>query len=632
MDDNFSIARTSISTNVILLMRSQILVLRRFESELSSFRYPAYDILLQYFLTEESVKEAGPDDYLDAACELLFRSCLVSPMNAEEVVAQRGVSVLWGVIRRYCHGMWHDDKGKGGTPASSASILSSATRTMCGLAYFKSGRQALCSIPDVTSFVSIWSWLCGKPVAKKWEQEVLSLRLCALEGLTHMLHDDTLLPMFVECGICWILLERMLEYDPTTQEGHPDCEDATLNRLAMVATRSLSTICARDVMCSQASPRAALEAALTTPMVTLLGGRPEVFLSTLTRNVERTDLIWTTSMRSQLWSLVRNKAESSYTQGVMQDSLALPDDFGYDSIRNEIFIGGAYVRILASEGPSALTTLKDSSHFARLVVLFLATCVAAGAGEEERVVLSRDEREALEKDGSLALTADPDGKVVEYCFSVVKYLSGTDWFVHDVLLLESGPVIILAMPSLVSDPMVGIPCNPIAPGTVLTDLQLRLNAVEALANLCELERFAAGVVTRGCLWRLINFLTRDMSTSSNGQSEVVDRDTRGKAWESMVALASHRACASHIASTHCWLEILGVLLGLSGFVVTFADRLGAARVLGRLLWEDAVADDMCKLTWNHPVWSTVLSLSMAARCKVDATISILFCIPPQRES
>ena len=89
-----------------LLIQTQVLLCRRYPTEIGVYKYPAYALLL--LVLKIPAGDGGAclmapprARFVYAAVELLFPTCLVSPLNAEELVAEGGVPVLARLLRHY---------------------------------------------------------------------------------------------------------------------------------------------------------------------------------------------------------------------------------------------------------------------------------------------------------------------------------------------------------------------------------------------------------------------------------------------------------------------------------------------------------------------------------------------------
>jgi hypothetical protein len=107
------------------------------------------------------------------------------------------------------------------------------------------------------------------------------------------------------------------------------------------------------------------------------------------------------------------------------------------------------------------------------------------------------------------------------------------------------------------------------------------------------QQFADAVAVQGALWRLLWVLERSESREDVGgnqdhakhagsQSDIL-RKQRG--WMLLESLSSSPSIALRLVESTAWLELLGILVGYSGFTKIWIARIGAAKTLSRLLWD-----------------------------------------------
>lgn len=99
-----SVAETNM-TNVLLLIRSQNIVFRRFPDIVSDQQYPSYDLLIKVLevptLNSEQVDDSLDSELLEEALKLVYFTCSVNSQNTEELVEFGGLTVLFKVLS-YC--------------------------------------------------------------------------------------------------------------------------------------------------------------------------------------------------------------------------------------------------------------------------------------------------------------------------------------------------------------------------------------------------------------------------------------------------------------------------------------------------------------------------------------------------
>lgn len=114
---------------------------------------------------------------------------------------------------------------------------------------------------------------------------------------------------------------------------------------------------------------------------------------------------------------------------------------------------------------------------------------------------------------------------------------------------------------------------------------------EILSILSPKQRFADSAAMQGSLWRLLSVLERcssqedqlQDSTTNAGRHLDILRKQRG--WALLESLSSSPSVAQKLIESTAWLELLGILVGYSGFTKVWIARIGAAKTLSRLLWD-----------------------------------------------
>jgi hypothetical protein len=401
-----------------LLIRTQSLICRRFENEMSHYKYPAYQILLTCLRLPTSCQgtrstadpastrrsalmKAKRAEFVRDAVELLFRTCLVSPLNAEELVAEGGVGVLESLLDFYVHAAkcLNDHTVADVSSASDktvAEILSNIVHTMAGIAYYELGRNAIASLEGCARFCVNWRrCLDGKFLGSRMTQVGDSLiKKFALEGVASMTRNGELQNMLIGAGIVWPLGRYLLGYDPTLDEASMARESvdddigisqAASNTHARLAVRALGMMCGALQDKAYSTPKnaelqRAVNVMLTRPVALLLRNkRTGEILRTLNTNVQTPSRIWNVEMRNDLLKFL-DKMEEKHPEGEIvsvAEELQGFGNFGYSALKDELRIGSVYVRIFNQLGVEngALRDINNPGLFARQLTDFIARCL-----------------------------------------------------------------------------------------------------------------------------------------------------------------------------------------------------------------------------------------------------------------
>jgi hypothetical protein len=111
---------------------------------------------------------------------------------------------------------------------------------------------------------------------------------------------------------------------------------------------------------------------------------------------------------------------------------------------------------------------------------------------------------------------------------------------------------------------------------------------DILSILSPKQSFADAVAEQDSLWRLLWVLERPDGTESEVSSESLSSANRRlqRGWALLESLASSSSIAMKLVRSSGWLELLGIIAGYESFTKLFVSRLGAAKTLSRLLWDE----------------------------------------------
>ena len=220
--------------NVHLLLKTQLLIYKRHAKEMSAFKYPAYSMLLATLAIPPSDASRSIDDrsllgscllkpkraeVVQTAASFVFESCLVSPLNAEELVLQGGMSTLVAVLHFYLRAMNSIVdvpvvKPKNIQPAGFGTIID-VVHTIGGVAFFENGRKALLELDEIEEFSLDWRRCIDGTFESRPNASLL--KKYALEGLANMARSAELQGLLLQSGILWPLVRCLLNYDPTLE-------------------------------------------------------------------------------------------------------------------------------------------------------------------------------------------------------------------------------------------------------------------------------------------------------------------------------------------------------------------------------------------------------------------------------
>lgn len=368
-------------------------------------KYPAYSVLLDCMklpTTSTFILSSERADFIRTAVELVFLTCLISPLNSEELIAEQGVPILSSLLdffvnvaRTYSQKTESSDTKIDATVASQETVadtISFIVRIISGVGFYETGRDSLKTLHERSCFLQNWRrCLDGSLfVTHDGKMDDKPIKRFALEGVANFALDLSLQDAFIGCGVVWPLLQNILQFDPTleqqTQSDFSDFDDicvsvAANNVAARLSVRALGVLSGLYGSSSKHQLLAtSLETFLTIPIARMLRNkRTGVILSVLSCNVERADLIWNDKMRQQLESLLSSQVTERAELGCREATkeLEVIGEFRYETLEAEIRIAGIYVRCFVKDGKDALSHVENPNQFFDAIVGLVARSMNA---------------------------------------------------------------------------------------------------------------------------------------------------------------------------------------------------------------------------------------------------------------
>jgi DnaJ homolog subfamily C member 13 len=439
-----------------LLIKSQLLVCRRYESQMSNYKYPAYRTLLDCLRVPASCVEAlnytGENSISDtclakservafvlSAIDLIYHTCLISPQNSEELVVESGVDTLALLlrfyVRLYSRQASKDSPSEARLAADSLSISTLVCRTLSGVAFFETGRKAIRDVSDLALFILAWKSCFDGALVRRGSQDVNAEAIVryALEGLINMSRDVELRHMLLGCGVVWPLLRLLLQFDTSAESNEAVSPCNVHAHLAVDGLALLSGMRVTSPINDTLS--ACLSNLLTAPIAQLLRiARTGEILRALNSNVETASVIWNVSMRRQLESFLVEIEKNRPANLVVaaQQELEPAQSFVHESLRDEFLLDGVYVRVFIKNGKDALATVRDPVRLLRSVLAFLARCI------NNSDVIDWDELRVEESDSVGSLPSyDVKSPNFLLAMSALRVLTGNDGILDDLYSDES---------------------------------------------------------------------------------------------------------------------------------------------------------------------------------------------------
>lgn len=329
---------------LLLLLKGQCILYRRYGNVLEPFKYAGYPMLLNAVTVDKEDNNFLASDrapLLVAASELLWLTCASSSLNGEELVRDSGIKLLAVLLSR-CMCVVQPTTSAN---EPSAIIVTNVMRTFSVLSQFDSARVEMLEFSGLVDDIVHCTELELVPAAVD----------AALQTIAHVSVSSEFQDALLKAGVLWYLLPLLLQYDSTaedsdTKESHGVGASVQIarNLHALRASQALSRL---SGMCSDDSPTPYNQAAadalrtLLTPKVASLLKDPEPkdLLSKINANLESPEIIWNSSTRAELLKFVDQQRSSQGPDG----SFDLKDshEFVYEALSKELYVGNVYLRV-----------------------------------------------------------------------------------------------------------------------------------------------------------------------------------------------------------------------------------------------------------------------------------------------
>ncbi|GMI97704.1 GRAVITROPISM DEFECTIVE 2, modified transport to the vacuole 12, KATAMARI2 [Hibiscus trionum] len=329
---------------LLLLLKGQCILYRRYGDVLEPFKYAGYPMLLNAITVDNEDNNFLSSDrapLLVAASELVWLTCASSSLNGEELVRDGGIQLLATLLSR-CMCVVQPT-----TPANepSAIIVTNVARTFAVLSQFETARVEILELSGLVDDIVHCTELEAVPAAVD----------SALQTIAHVSVSPDLQDALIKAGVLWYLLPLLLQYDSTaedsdTAESHGVGASVQIakNMHAVRASQALSRLsglcCYESSTPYNESVVYALRALLTPKLASMLRDQvPKDLLSKLNTNLESPEIIWNSSTRAELLKFVDQQRASQGPDG----SYDLKDShiFSYEALSKELFVGNVYLRV-----------------------------------------------------------------------------------------------------------------------------------------------------------------------------------------------------------------------------------------------------------------------------------------------
>ncbi|XP_057415308.1 dnaJ homolog subfamily C GRV2 isoform X1 [Lotus japonicus] len=329
---------------LLLLLKGQCILYRRYGDILEPFKYAGYPMLLSAVTVDKDDNNFLSLDrapLLVAASELVWLTCASSSLNGEELVRDGGVQLLATLLSRCMYVVQPTTPGN----EPSAVIVTNIMRTFAVLSQFEAARAEILEFSGLI-----------EDIVHCTEFELVPAAVdAALQTIANVSVSSELQDALLKAGVLWYLLPLLLQYDSTAEES--DAKEShgvgasvqiAKNMHAIRACQALSRLCGlcgdgSTIPYNQAAANA-LRVLLTPKLSSMLKDQmPKDLLSKLNANLESPEIIWNSSTRAELLKFVDQQRAAQGPDGSYD--IKESHDFVYKALSRELFIGNVYLRV-----------------------------------------------------------------------------------------------------------------------------------------------------------------------------------------------------------------------------------------------------------------------------------------------
>ncbi|XP_073044078.1 dnaJ homolog subfamily C GRV2-like isoform X2 [Primulina eburnea] len=395
---------------LLLLLKGQCILYRRYGDLLMPFKYAGYPMLLNAITVDSNDNNFLSSDrapLLVAASELVWLTCASSSLNGEELVRDGGIPLLGTLLSR-CMCVVQPT-----TPAyePSTTIVANIMRTLSVLSQFESARTEMLEFSGLV-----------EDIVHCTELELVAAAVdAALQTVARVSVSSEFQDALLKGGVLWYLIPLLLQYDSTAEES--DKTDApgvgtsvqiAKNSHAVQACYALSRLSGLETSetptpYNQAASDA-LRALLTPKLSSMLKDKsPKDLLATLNSNLESPEIIWNSSTRAELLTFVEEQRALHGPDG----SYDLKDShsFVYEALSKELYVGNVYLRVYNDQPDFEIT---EPEIFCLALVDFISHQVHK-ASDEGTDIQGNDDVNAessVEQDSACDSSPSSGGKVM----------------------------------------------------------------------------------------------------------------------------------------------------------------------------------------------------------------------------
>ncbi|OEL33191.1 DnaJ-like protein subfamily C GRV2 [Dichanthelium oligosanthes] len=413
---------------LLLLLKAQCILYKRYGHVLEPFKYAGYPMLLNAVTVDKDDSNFLSSDrapLLIAASELIWLTCASSSLNGEELIRDGGIPLLATLLSR-CMCIVQPTT-LANEPA--ARIVTNIMHTFSVLSQFESGRVEILKFGGLVEDIVHCTELEFVPSAVD----------AALLTAANIAVSSELQDALLRAGFLWYVLPLLLQYDSTAEENETSEAHGVGARVqiaknlhAVHAIQALSRLCgfnSDEISCPSNKPAySALKALLTPKLADMMRNHPpKELLSNLNSNLESPEIIWNSSTRGELLKFVDQQRASQGPDGSYDWTES--QSFTYEALSKELNVGNVYLRVYNNQPDFEIS---DQEEFCIALLKFIAelvqqwnsiyleentmhqhvSLVDTSTSENDEVDGSADEGKMDDSSGKQSTGTDGDSKVI----------------------------------------------------------------------------------------------------------------------------------------------------------------------------------------------------------------------------
>lgn len=614
--------------NLILLLKTQILIYRRYPDSVGDQKYPCYHLIIDLIdipsdpttplppttsermeLNEEpsnsNINPVYQTELLVSCATLLYYTTFISVLNARELTKVGGalpkLHHLLGYVKRFCCSPTGAISNSSAPLVVYDKILLDLMRTFTAIATTAEGRSEINDqlatksnfILDVSDLLDFYQSI---PSIVELVLEFFS-RCCSLQALQYQIS---------RAGTIWKAVPFLLNFDSTYvadevkgKEGNGErlpYNQGSSNNLAILSAKFLGRLggymfndLKTDV---NIDVKDVLRKILTPSIAVLLRNRdPTDLLLSLNENVESTTKIWNVKMRKELIEYLQVLVVEREPGVHDLDLLKVKEFFVFTNLKEELVVGNVYIRIFNQTRKTE--DIENISIFCHQLIECIGFTIVANYSSNVNFDFLPDFDINMSVEDYLATFNSEDYKVQP--LPTWKFLSLEDLSLSELVKLDSvleALQIIIETIEYSSYDLIKHGHGVLLLFTVIHTIPREsggyLAASKILCQLCNKSEFIVACVQSKppIVWQFLNILCASTTESTSISQKPTSYSTASQnLWNAAEAFVSNSTgLIALVNDGGLIVRLLGVLFAVKGYNHVYTNRVSAISLLTKCLW------------------------------------------------